>query len=68
MDVFGRNATYINKCFRYLHKINSIVFIVSAIKQAKFHLSGTIITEISLLGYIYFAHEARFQQRASPEK
>ncbi len=41
---------------RYLHKTNTImVTILSAIKQAKFHLSSIIITEVSLLGYVIYS-------------
>ena len=56
--------------FRYLHKADTIVFtIVSTIKQAKFDLSRTIITEIILFGcVIYSLAYAHCYQSASAEE
>ena len=46
--------------FRYRHNVNTIVFnILFVTKEAKFHLSITIIKKVSLFGYvIYFTPDA----------
>ena len=42
--------------FRYLHETNAVVFtILSAIKQAKFHFSVTIIDRISLFVHVIYS-------------
>ena len=40
---------------RYLHKTNTIVFtIISAIKEAKLHVSSKNISRVSLFGYVIY--------------
>ncbi len=45
-----------NKYLKYLNKNDTIVFnILYANKQARFYFSATIITKVSLFGYIIFS-------------
>ena len=51
--VIKKKVTLHSKYISYLHNTNNIVFtVLSTINQAYFHLSGTIITQITLFGYV----------------
>ena len=63
-------TSYIDNISRYLHKTNSIAFIViSAIKWAKILFSNDIFTKVTLFTYaVYSSADAHCHQWASVEK
>ena len=69
MGPFQRKMPGASQIFRSRQKITIVFIFLSAAKRAKLHLSETIISTISLFGYvIYSSGDARCQQRASPEE
>ena len=69
VEWFLNNAAYLENILDISTKNTSMFNTLCAIKQAEFHLPSTIITIISLFGYvIYSSDDANFQQCQSAEE